>query len=416
MTAEKDPRDVTNPGVGLVGVGWMGRLHTKAYTAIPIVYPEIGVEPRLVHVTDPSPDRATYARDLLGYARSASDYRAVVDDPEVDVVSICGPNHIHREVAIACAEKGKPFWIEKPVGRNVEDTRAVAGAARASGVVTTVGYNYRGVPAVERIRQLISRGDLGRITNVRSAFFCGYAAEPKSALSWRFRRAYAGSGALGDLLSHVVDLVQYLVAPISEISAVLSTVHDRRPVLPMGVGTHFTVVTGGELAPVENDDHAAALVRFADGSRTAGAVGTLEASRVIVGPQCSLAVEIYGTEGSATWNFEQMNELHLCRGRSGPDVGYTTILANSAMGDYSFFQPGPANSMSFDDLKLIEAKKFLTALSGGARHNSTVQEAEADAEVLAAALASSEDGKWHGVREVRDATFGRIAGSDVADG
>ena len=162
------------------------------------------------------------------------------------------------------------------------------------------------------------------------------------------------------------------------------------------------------MAPVENDDHAAALVRLADGS-----VGTLEASRVIVGPQCGLAIEVYGTEGSAKWNYEQMNQLELCLGRSGANVGYTTVLANASMGDYSRFQPGPSNSMSYDDLKVIEAKKFLVAVGGGERRNSTIYEAQSDAEVLAAAAASAEDGRWHKVPEIPGATFGRLRPSEA---
>jgi predicted dehydrogenase len=397
-------------GVGLISVGWMGKLHTRAYQSIPVAYPELGLRPRLVHAADTAPDRVVYARDTLGYARSSTDYRDVLADPDVDVVSICAPNHLHREIAVAAAQAGKPFWIEKPVGRSAEETGEVAVAARAANVETSIGYNYRGAPAVERIRELVSGGALGRITNVRCVFYCGYAAEPKGALSWRFRRQYAGSGALGDLLSHVVDLVQYAVAPISDVVSLLSTVHTERPILPMGSGTHFAVIEDGEMAPVENDDHAAALVRFAAGPYTNGTVGTIEASRVIVGPQCQLALEVYGTEGSAMWNFEQMNQLHLCLGRSGPNVGYTTVLANAAMGDYAHFQPGPANSMGYDDLKVIEAAKFLTALGGGPRRNSTIQEAHLDAEVLAAAAASAEDGLWHKVPEIPDATFGRDRG------
>jgi predicted dehydrogenase len=168
------------------------------------------------------------------------------------------------------------------------------------------------------------------------------------------------------------------------------------------------------MAPVENEDYAAALVRFAPGAHTEGTVGTLEASRIIVGPQCGLALEVYGTEGSATWNFEQMNELRLCLGRGGPNTGYTTVLANVAMGEYGRFQPGPGNAMGYDDLKVIEAKKFLVALGGGKRRNSTIYEALADAEVLAAAAASAEDGQWHKVTRVPDATFGRAAGGGGA--
>ena len=391
------------PGIGLISVGWMGKLHSRAYQAIPLVYPELKIRPRLVHAADTAADRAGYARDVLGYARAGTDYRDVLADPEVDVVSICAPNMLHREIGVAAARAGKPFWIEKPVGRDAAETAAVAAAARAAGVTTSIGYNYRHVPAVERVRELIADGRLGRITNVRAVFFNSYAAEPNGALSWRFRREQAGSGALGDLLSHVVDLMQYVVAPIAEVSSLLSTVYAQRPVLPMGSATHFAVIEDGELGEVENDDYVATLVRFAGGPYATGTVGTLEASRVSVGPQCGLGFEIYGTEGSAAWNFEQMNELRLCLGRGG---GYTTVLGNAALGEYARFQPGPGHSMSYDDLKVIEAKKFLVAVAGGERCNSTIEEAHADAEVLAATAASARDGAWHQVAPVPGATFG----------
>jgi predicted dehydrogenase len=394
------------PGIGLISVGWMGKLHSRAYQAIPLVYPELKIRPRFVHAADTAPDRAEYAREVLGYEKASTDYRDVLADPEVDVVSICAPNMLHREIGVAAAQAGKPFWIEKPVGRDASETAEVAAAARAAGVATSIGYNYRHVPAVERVRELVAAGRLGRITNVRAVFFNSYAAEPNGALSWRFRRAEAGSGALGDLLSHVVDLMQYVVAPITEVSSLLSTVYTQRPILPMGSATHFAVIENGELGEVENDDYAAALVRFGSGTHTAGAVGTLEASRVSVGPECALGFEIYGTDGSAAWNFEQMNELRLCLGRSSPERGYTTVLGNSALGDYARFQPGPGNSMSYDDLKVIEAKKFLVAVAGGERRNSTIEEAHADAEVIAAAAASARDGAWHTVPPVPGATFG----------
>jgi predicted dehydrogenase len=404
------------PGIGLISVGWMGKLHSRAYQAIPLVYPDLKIRPRLVHAADTAPDRAGYARDVLGYARAGTDYRDVLADPDVDVVSICAPNMLHREIGVAAAQAGKPFWIEKPVGRDAAETAQVAAAAREAGVTTSIGYNYRHVPAVERVRELIAAGRLGRITNVRAVFFNSYAAEPNGALSWRFRRAEAGSGALGDLLSHVVDLMQYVVAPITEVSSLLSTVYTQRPILPMGSDTHFAVIENGELGEVENDDYVAALVRFGAGSAgagtagagTAGAVGTLEASRVSVGPECALGFEIYGTDGSATWNFEQMNELRLCLGQGGSDRGYTTVLGNSALGDYGRFQPGPGNSMSYDDLKVIEAKKFLVAAGGGEQRNSTIEEALADSEVIAAAAASARDGAWHKVAPVPGATFGHL--------
>jgi len=408
----------TQPGIGLISVGWMGKLHSHAYQAIAQVYPELKIRPRLVHAADTAPDRADYAREVLGYAQAGTDYRDVLADPDVDVVSICAPNMLHREIGVAAARAGKPFWIEKPVGRDAAETAEVAAAARAAGVVTSIGYNYRHAPAVERIRELIAAGELGRITNVRAQFFNSYAAEPNGALSWRFRRDQAGSGALGDLLSHVVDLMQYVVAPITEVSSLLSTVYTERPILPMGSATHFAVIENGELGQVENDDYVAALVRFGAGAEAgtpagagagagAGAVGTLEASRVSVGPQCGLGFEVYGTGGSAAWNFERMNEFRLCLGQGGANTGYATVLGNAHLGDYGRFQPGPGNSMSYDDLKVIEAKKFLVAVGGGEQRNSTIADALADAEVISATAASAQDGAWHQVTPVPGTTFGR---------
>jgi predicted dehydrogenase len=330
----------------------------------------------------------------------------VLSDPDVDLVSIFAPTGLHRQIGVAAAEAGKPFWIEKPVGRDAREAADVAAAADKAGVITSIGYNYRHAPAVEHVRELVARGDLGRITNVRAVFFNGYASEPKGALSWRFIRELAGAGALGDLLSHVIDLMQYILGPIGEVNALTSTVYAERPILPMGSGTHFAVIEDGEMGTVENDDYVAALVRFAPDSTAAGAVGTLEASRVIVGPQCGLAFEIYGTEGSAAWNFEQMNELQICTGRGGPHYGYTTVLGNAHFGDYAYFQPGPGHSMGYDDLKVIEAKKFLVAVTGGERRNSTVDDAHHVAEVIAAAAASAESGVWQRVLAVPAATFG----------
>ena len=385
MVGHITDKGITELGVGLISVGWMGKLHSRAYQAIPLVYPELNIRPRLVHAADTAPDRAEYARDVLGYAKGSTDYREVLARPRgrhrLDLraePAAQGDRHRRSQGRQAVLDRE----ARRPRRRRHRRRRRRRG--REAGVATSIGYNYRHAPAVERIRELIANGELGRITNVRAVFFNGYASEPNGALSWRFKKDLAGSGALGDLLSHVVDLMQYVVGPITDVSGLLSTVHQQRPILPMGQATHFAVIEDGELGDVENDDYAAALVRFAADSPGAGAVGTLEASRVIVGPQCGLGFEVYGTEGSASWNFEQMNELKLALGRTGPSQGYTTILGNASQGDYAAFQPGPGNSMGYDDLKVIEAKKFLVAVTGGEQRNSTIEEALADASVIAA--------------------------------
>lgn len=391
-------------GVGLISVGWMGKVHTRAYTSLPIVYPELGIKPRLIIAADTSPDRADYARDVLGFESSTMDYQEVLAHPDVDVVSICAPNFLHAEMGKAAAAAGKAFWIEKPVGRSADETLSVVEAADAAGVETAVGFNYRNTPAIEYARQLVADGALGRITNVRGAFFADYSSEPKGALSWRFIRELAGTGVLGDLMGHLADLAHYIVGPISEVSALTSTVYTERPKLSVGQGTHFAVIENGEMAPVENEDYAALLVRFGQDAAGAGAVGTLEASRVAVGPRAQYSIEIYGTEGSVRWDFERMNELEVALNRSGPTVGYTRVMAGAGFGDFAKFQPGAGTSMGYDDLKVIEAKKFLIAYTGGESLNADVHDALLANRVVQAAENSSNSGRWEPVQAVEGTT------------
>ena len=173
MAVESEsPREI---GVGLISVGWMGKLHTRAYQAMPSVYPELGLKCRLVIAADTAPDRVEYAKNVLGYERGTTDYREVLNDPDVDVVSICAPNMLHREIGIAAAKAGKPFWIEKPVGLDATDTAEIAAAAAKAQLVTSVGFNYRDAPAVAHIRELVTGGELGRVTGVRCVGQCTVA-------------------------------------------------------------------------------------------------------------------------------------------------------------------------------------------------------------------------------------------------
>ncbi|KAF5291086.1 hypothetical protein FQR65_LT20510 [Abscondita terminalis] len=339
-----------------------------------------------------------------------------VERPRGDVVSICAPNFLHAEIGIAAAKAGKHFWIEKPVGRGETETRAVSDAADAAGVVTSIGFNYRHAPVVEHLRQIIADGRLGRITNVRGQMFADYSADPNGALSWRFVRGLAGSGVLGDLMGHLVDLVQYTLGPIAEVTALTSTVYSERPELPMGTGTHFAVIENGVMKPVENEDYAAMLIRLAGDAVAEGAVGTLEASRVAVGPRASYGIEIYGTEGSAFWDFERMNELHISGGLGAEHQGYTRVMASPGMGDFGRFQPGAGTSMGYDDLKVIEAKKFLEAVAGRAQLNSNARDALSAAQVISAAERSAESRAWERSAPVSGTTAAIGATAIGADG
>ena len=394
----------TRMGVGLISVGWMGKVHTRAYQSLPIFYPELGVMPELVVAADPVEERQRYARDVLGFSEAVGDYREVLSRDDVDVVSICAPNFLHAEIGIAAAQAGKSFWIEKPVGRNAVDTEAVESAAVSAGVTTSIGFNYRHAPALEYARQIIAVGELGEITNFRGTFFADYSSDPRGALSWRFFRDKAGSGVSGDLMGHLVDLIHYILGPIDRVSAATSIVHAQRPVLAAGGGTHFDLIEGGELGDVENEDYVAMLVQLRRDAVAASALGTLEASRITVGKRAAYNLEIYGTRGSLAWDFERMNELELALDNDPARMGFQRIMAGPAFGDFSHFQPGAGTSMGFDDLKIVEAKKFVQSFLGRDHLNSNIHDAVAAARVVDAGLQSAADERWHHVAPVEGTT------------
>ena len=180
-------------------------------------------------------------------------------------MSITAPNFLHREIGVAMARAGKHIWIEKPVGLSTEDAQAVADAADAAGVQGAVGFNYRNAPAVSAARELIAAGEIGAVTHVRVRFFSDYAAHPEGALTWRYEKERGGSGVLGDLASHGVDLAQYLLGDITSLVADTAIFVPERA-KPTGATTAHARATGGELGAVENDDYASALVRFASGA------------------------------------------------------------------------------------------------------------------------------------------------------
>ena len=380
-------------GIGVIGMGWMGRVHTAAYRRLLEHFPNLGVRPRLLMAADVSEDRRRHA-ERIGFETTTDDWRAVVDDPRVEVVNVTLPNAMHREVALAALEAGKHVWVEKPVGRGVEDTAAVAEAAGRAGVVTGVGFCYRFAPAVQHARALIEAGEIGEVNHYRGVFLADYANRPDAAASWRFSRAEAGSGALGDLMAHVVDMTHYLVGPIDRLSGRTATMIPRRPRLPVGEGTHFSRVATDDLVDVDNEDWAGALFEFGGGT-----VGSLEASRVIVGPRVQMRFEVHGTEGALSWELERMNELERFQlSDDGGDEGYTTILAGAQHPDFAAFQPGAGVPMGYDDLRVLEARNFLANVRDGEQREPGVEEMLACARVLEAIERSAETGAWEAAR------------------
>jgi predicted dehydrogenase len=378
-------------GIGVIGMGWMGRVHSAAYRRLPEHFPELGIRPRLVVAADVSADRRAHA-EYVGFERTAESWRAVVDDPGVEVVNVTLPNALHREVATAALQAGKHVWVEKPVGLGLEDTAAIAEAARSAPGVTAVGFCYRFAPAVQHARELIARGAIGEVHHYRAVFLADYANRPDAAASWRFQRAAAGSGVLGDLMAHVVDLTHHLVGPIARLSGRTATLIPRRP-RPTAEGTHFSRVDSDDLVEVENEDWAEALIEF-----EAGRVGSLEASRVAVGPRTGLEVQVLGSDGALGWSLERMNELRRFQLSDDGDEGYTAIQAGPAHPGYAAFQPGAGVPMGYDDLRVLEARNFLAAVRDGEQREPGVEEMLATARVLSAIERSEVSRAWEEAR------------------
>ncbi|GHD25181.1 Gfo/Idh/MocA family protein [Streptomyces galbus] len=379
-------------GVAVVGFGWMGRVHTQAYGRLPHHFPGLPVRPELVVVADEVPGRAEEAAGRYGFASATRDWREVAADPRVGAVSVTAPNFLHREIGVAMAEAGKHLWIEKPVGLTAEDARAVADAVRAAGVQGTVGFNYRNAPAVETARRMVADGDIGTVTHVRIRLFSDYAAHPDGALTWRYERGRGGSGVLGDLASHGVDLARFLLGEIAALTADTAVFVPERA-RPAAATAGHTRATGGAPGPVENDDYVSCLLRFASGAR-----GVLEASRVSVGEQNAYGFEIHGTTGALFWDYRRMGELGVSRGTAYQDQPVSTVFVGPGHGEYAAFQPGAANSMGYDDLKVIEAYHFLRSISEGTPYGPTLADAVASATALDAMTRSAQRRAWVDLR------------------
>lgn len=375
-------------GVAVVGFGWMGRVHTQAYARLPHHFPRLPLRPELVTVVEEVPGRAEEAAERFGFATTARDWREVLADPRIQAVSITAPNFLHREIGVAMAEAGKHIWIEKPVGLTAADARAVAVAVAEAGVQGAVGFNYRNAPAVDAARELIAAGEIGTVTHVRIRLFSDYAAHPEGALTWRYERERGGSGVLGDLASHGVDLARFLLGDISSLTADTAVFVPERA-RPSGATAGHTRASGGELGPVENEDYVNCLLRFASGAR-----GVLEACRVSVGEQNNYGFEIHGTSGALFWDFRRMGELGVSKGDAYQDQSVHTLYVGPGHGAYAAFQPGSANAMGYDDLKVIEAYNFLRSIAEGTPHGTTLDDAVHSATALDAMSRSAGSGAW----------------------
>lgn len=370
---------------GVIGLGWMGGLHARCYSRFAATYPELGVSFTPTVAVSRSESLRQEAVQRWGFECAVSSADLVTSDASVDIVSICTPNAEHVDLAVAAADSGKAIWIEKPVGRTLAEVERVQEAVTRNGTALAVGHNYRSFPAVSELRARISEGSIGTVEHIRGHYDAGFAADPSAPLTWRFNAETAGGGASSDILSHLVDLVQYLNGPIAEVVGRMRTVHTTRP-LPTTAGGHFGGSVGVERGFVDNDDLVAILTAFEN-----GAIGSLDASRVSRSGENALAIEIHGSLGYAAWNSERPNEF-LWRDRSM--VAVTKEYVSASMPEYGRFLPGPGLGMGFDDAKLIELGELAKLMQGLPSNAATIADALLVARVEDALVRSVAADRW----------------------
>ncbi len=361
------PQDIPEIGVGILGYAFMGKAHSNAFRKIGYMTWPPPLRPRLVSIAGRNEEAVSEAAARYGYERWTTDWQELVSDPAIGLFDNGGPNDLHAAPTIAAAEAGKHVVCEKPLGRDAAESYEIWQRVEAAGVKHLCAFNYRFVPAVRLARELIEAGDLGDIRHFRGRYLQDWG--DTDADSWRFDRGSAGSGALGDLAAHVVDLARYLVGEIEAVA-----------------GLTRTFIPGREV-----DDAVEATVEFTD-----GAVGTLEATRLALGRRNAFQWEINGTKGSLAFDLERLNELQVFRADGDRARGFKTVLVSEA--DHPFWEHWwpPGHIIGWGETFVHELHHFLAAVAADtdvAPHGATFEDGYRCAEVCDAIVRSAANGK-----------------------
>lgn len=370
----------------------MGKAHSLAYAGMPMFFWPAPAIPQRKTVVDINDELAKAAADRYGFESYSSDWRKVVEDPEIDIIDIVTPNNSHAEIAIAAAKAGKHIICEKPLARTAAESKLMLDAVTEAGVKHMVAFNYRRTPAVALAKKYIEEGAIGKILNFRGTYLQDWSADPSSPLSWRFRKDIAGSGALGDIATHVIDFARYLVGEITEVMGVTSTFIKERPIQSGSVDKLGTVKAADNVKKeaVDVDDEVSTLLRFEN-----GAVGSIEATRNGWGRNNFLTFEIHGELGSICFNYERWDELQVCFANDQDDRrGFRTIYTGPSHPYGSALWPIPALGIGYTETKIIEAHDFIASIVNDTEVSPNFYDGYRIAAISDAILASAASNKW----------------------
>jgi predicted dehydrogenase len=362
-------------GVGLIGTGFMGKCHALAWMAVRAAFGD-GPQVRRVSLCEVEERLARLRAEELGFENSTSDWMALISDPAVDVVSITAPTGLHAPMAIAALEAGKHVWCEKPMAPSLADGERMAAAARASGKVAILGYNYIQSPAVRYIARLLKEGAIGKVTQVRVEMDEDFMADPEAPFSWRSDKS-SGLGAPDDFAVHPMSILSTLIGLPREVFGEMSKPFPDRP-------------DGGGRRAVETFDIATALLRM-----EGGATGAIQVSRAAWGRKGRIQLQIFGARGAIVFDQERFNEVGIYLA-DGPvaDQGFKIVLMGPAHPPYDRFIPAPGHQLGFNDLKIVEAHELLNRIAGKPSLTIDFDQGLAIERVIHALGRSHREGRW----------------------
>ncbi len=344
-------------GIGMVGYAFMGVAHSQAWRNAPRFF-DLPLRPDLAAVAGRDEAAVTAAATKLGWSSTETDWKALVSRDDIDLVDICTPGDTHAEIAIAALEAGKHVLCEKPLANSVQEAEAMVRAAQASTGLAMVGFTYRRVPAIQLARSLVADGRIGTVRHVRAQYLQDWIADPQAPLSWRLDKQKAGSGALGDIGAHIVDLAQFVTGEsVTGVSAVLETFVKERPVASEHSGLHG--IAGAETGPVTVDDAAIFLGRM-----SGGGLATFEATRFAWGRKNAIRLEINGSHGSLAFDFEDMNVLHYFDAtQPAPEAGFRRIVVTEPEHAYVAAWWPPGHGLGYEHAFTHQAVDLITAIA-----------------------------------------------------
>lgn len=370
-------------GVGMIGYGFMGKMHSYAYASLPFIYDPPPAEIRFAAVCAQSEKSRNLAVERAGYAFSTDDYRELVTRDDVDIVNVCTPNYLHREQVLAALEAGKHVYCDKPLAMNAAEAEQMANAANKAGTTCQVTFHLRYSPAILRAKQLVDEGFLGDITAFRAAYLHAGYVDPNRPISWRTDKEKAGGGALVDLGSHVLDLLRHLMGDFVRVRAELRTIIKERPI---SVGSD-------EKAPVTVDDMALVELEL-----PGGVIGTMEVSRVATGAQDDMRLEIHGAKGAVRFDLMDPNWLWV----------YDNTKPHAALGGNRGWQrietiqnypmpaslPGGRSPVGWMRFHIASIYEFVSRVADGRLGSPSFEDGFAVQQIMDAAIRSAETGDW----------------------